>query len=130
MRLCGWWTEATGWERRRARRLREPPAWDGSVSAITCWEIALLVEKGRLRLARDVTTWLDGALSLPGVRLMAIDPPIAVASVRLPGNFHSDPADRLIVATARHYGVPLVTADRAILAYAQEGHVRAVDAGR
>ncbi len=99
------------------------------ISAITCWEIALLAERGRLRLACEVTTWLDGALSLPGVRLMAIDPPIAVASVRLPGDFHSDPADRLIVATARHHGVPLVTADRAILAYAQQGHVRAVDAG-
>ena len=60
---------------------------------------------------------------------MAIDPPIAVASVRLPGDFHSDPADRLVGATAWHHGVPLVTADRAILAYAQQGHVRAADAG-
>lgn len=100
------------------------------VSAITCWEIALLAERGRLRLAREVTAWIEEALALPGFRLIPINPQVAVASTRLPNDFPSDPADRLIVATAQHHGAPLVTADRAILAYAQLGHVRTVDARR
>lgn len=100
------------------------------LSAITPWEVALLAGKGRLRLGRDVAAWLDEALALPGLRLIPIDPSIAVASVGLPGDLGADPADRFIVATARHLGVPLVTADRAILAYGRQGHVRALDARR
>ena len=98
------------------------------VSAITPWEIALLMEKGRLRLGQEVRAWLEAVLSLPGVRLAPIEPQIAVDSVRLPGDFHADPADRIIVATARHFDITLVSADKAILSYAAKGHVRAVDA--
>ena len=100
------------------------------VSAITPWEIALLAERGRLRLGRDVGGWIDAALGLPGVHLMPIEPAIAIDSVRLPGSFQADPADRLIVATARHCAAPLLTADRAILDYAAGGHVHVVDASR
>ena len=99
-----------------------------AVSAITPWEIALLTERGRLRLGREVATWIETALALPGVYLLPIVPAIAVDSVRLPGEFHSDPADRFIVSTARHHDVPLITADRAILAYSAAGHVLAMDA--
>ena len=109
--------------------IKEAASGDGLlVSAITPWEIALLVEKGRLRLGREVGVWLETALALPGHVLAPITPAIAVDSVRLPGDFHADPADRLIVATARHRGVPLLTADRAILSYAASGHLHAVDA--
>ena len=100
------------------------------VSAITPWEIALLVEKGRLRLAREVAEWLDVALTAPGVRLLPIEPAIALDSVRLPGTFHADPADRIIVATARRWGGSLITADAAIVAYGEAGHVDVVDAER
>ena len=98
------------------------------VSAITPWEIALLCQKGRLSLGRDVGVWIDEALSRPGVRLAPIEPAIALGSVRLPGTFHADPADRFIVATARHLAAQLVTADREILNYADKGYVAAVDA--
>ena len=98
-----------------------------AVSAITPWEIALLVERRRLRLGREVGAWIAEALALPGVALIPIEPAIAIDSVRLPGEFHADPADRFIVATARHLQVPLLTADRRILAYSAAGHVRAVD---
>ena len=100
------------------------------VSAITPWEIALLAERNRLRLAREVGAWIDMALALPGITLVPVEPAIAIDSVRLPGAFHADPADRFIVATARHREAPLLTADRAILSYAAGGHVRALDAGR
>ena len=98
------------------------------ISAITPWEIALLAERGRLRLAQDVGEWIDAALSAQSVDVLPIEPAIAVASVRLPGQFHADPADRLIVATARHWGVPLATADQAIAGYAADGHLRVIDA--
>ncbi len=98
------------------------------VSAITAWEIALLAEKGRLHLGREVGAWIKTVLALPGVRLAPIEPERAVDSVRLPGSFHADPADRIIVATARHWDAPLLTADGAILDYGTRGHVRTADA--
>ncbi len=98
------------------------------VSAISAWEIALLAEKGRLRLGREVGQWIEAALALPGIRLAPIVPRIAIDSVRLPGAFHADPADRLIIATARHFETALLTADKAILAYAERGHLRAINA--
>ena len=100
------------------------------VSAITPWEIALLSDKGRLTLEKDVGVWIDEALDIPGIRLTPLEPGIAVGSVRLPGAFHADPADRMIVATARFLGAPLLTADSAILEYGGAGHVRVIDAAR
>ena len=98
------------------------------VSAITPWEIALLAERNRLRLVQEVGTWIEAVLALPGIKLMPIEPEIAIDSARLPGAFHADPADRLIIATARHSGARLLTADGTILSYAKRGHVDTVDA--
>ena len=100
------------------------------VSAMTPWEIALLVEKSRLRLAMEVAVWMEKVLGAQGIDLLPIEPAIALDSVRLPGDFPAGPADRLIVATARHWGVPLLTADQTILAYAADGHVQAIDASQ
>jgi PIN domain nuclease of toxin-antitoxin system len=86
------------------------------VSAISCWEVAKLVELGRLQLALPVYQWLTQALQ-PPVQLLPLSPEIAVGSTQLPGTFHRDPADQIIVATARHFGCPLVTMDRLIRAY-------------
>ena len=98
------------------------------LSAITPWEVALLVERGRLRLGRELSGWIEEVLALPGVSLVPIEPAIAIDSVRLPGDFHADPADRFIVATARHLDAPLLTADRKILNYSAAGHVQTVNA--
>ena len=87
------------------------------VSIISCWEVAKLVERGRLQLTLPVERWLERALALPGVRLLELTPRIVVESTQLPGEFHRDPADQLIVATARIYDVPLLTADGKVLAY-------------
>jgi PIN domain nuclease of toxin-antitoxin system len=87
------------------------------VSAISCWEVAKLVENNRLSLPIAADEWLDQALTYPGVRLLELTPQIAVASTQLPGVFHRDPADQIIVATARVYDCPLVTLDGKILAY-------------
>ena len=100
-----------------------------AISAITPWEVALLVSKGRLSLGASLDTWMTEAVALDGTVVLPIEPSIAVQSVSLPGTFHADPADRFIVATAREHDIPVVTVDRAILAYAAEGHVRVIDAG-
>jgi PIN domain nuclease of toxin-antitoxin system len=98
------------------------------VSAITPWEIALLVSKGRLTLGRDVMAWIHTAMEIPGVHLAPLTPEIAVASTRLPWEMHPDPADRILVATARSLGATLVTADGALLDFSGKGHFRAMDA--
>ncbi len=87
------------------------------VCAISCWETAKLVEHGRLPLPLPVDEWMAKALAYPGIRLLPLSPEVAVESTQLPGTFHRDPADQIIVATARIYRCPLVTVDANIRAY-------------
>lgn len=91
------------------------------VSAITAWEIALLVDKGRITLTMGVDDWLATVEEIKGVRFAPVDVATAVESTRLPGEFHKDPADRMIVALARRFNAALVTADEKITNYR---HVR------
>lgn len=115
---------------RNARRTIEAAVPDGClrVSVISAWEVAMLEQKGRLNLGDDCETWVRNALAAPGTRLAEVTPHIAVCSTRLPGAFHGDPADRMLVATARECDAVFLTADREVLRYAAEGHVRAVSA--
>jgi PIN domain nuclease of toxin-antitoxin system len=100
------------------------------VSTISVWEIALLQAIHRIELSQDVRTWVGRALAFPGVQLKGLSPSIAIESTRLPGSLHRDPADRILIATARLTGAALVTCDKRILSYAKQGHVRTVDATR
>ena len=94
------------------------------VSIISTWEVAMLAAKGRVNLALPTRAWMAQALSHPAVRQLAFDDPaVVVESNELPGNFHADPADRLLVATARIGGYVLATRDRKILDYAKAGYV-------
>ena len=86
------------------------------VSIISGWEVAKLVELGRLTLSLAVDEWLATALAYPGVEQLELTIPIIIESTKLTG-FHRDPADQLIVATARIHGCLLLTADAKILAY-------------
>jgi PIN domain nuclease of toxin-antitoxin system len=99
------------------------------VSAISAWEIALLVNKGRLNLGEPAQDWLAKTMKHPAWQTIPVDVAAAVESVNLPGDFRNDPADRFIVATARLQGFALLTADSAILNYSKAGHVKAIDAG-
>ena len=87
------------------------------ISSISAWEIALLVEKERLTLTMDVNDWLKVVAEIDSVRFVALDNDVAVQSVRLPGVFHPDPADRFITALARRHSVPVVTSDTKIRRY-------------
>ena len=98
------------------------------VPAISIWEIAQLEATRRLQLSVDVRAWVGRALAFPGVRLTGLTPAIAIESTRLPGALHRDPADRILIATARLMGAALVTRDERILGYAKKGHVKVVDA--
>lgn len=98
-------------------------AGDGQVmvSAITAWELAMLVERGRVALAMELDEWLRAVESIEGVSFVPITAALAAQSVNLPGEFHKDPADRMIVALARELNALLITADEKIQRYP---HVR------
>ncbi|MFU8816503.1 MAG: type II toxin-antitoxin system VapC family toxin [Pseudomonadales bacterium] len=114
-----WWVNGDEQLSARARKAIEKEVGSGQVfiSAITAWEVAMLVEKGRLTLTMDVKDWIDTVTAIDGVRFVPVDNEVAIQSVRLPGGFHPDPADRLIVALARRLSAALVTSDAKIRAY-------------
>ena len=115
-----WWMEKgrkielEGFQRAQMLKHRDD-GW--GVSVISCWEVAYLVHAGRLKLTRPIDEWIRIALNEPGVRLLHLTPDIAVESTRLPPPIHRDPADRILIATARNLDIPMLTADREILEY-------------
>ena len=86
-------------------------------SSISVWEIYLLVAKNKLSFSVDVDTWLEKVESLPFMQFVPVDNKIAAKSVNLPEPLHSDPTDRIIIATALQNGADLITSDKRILAY-------------
>lgn len=114
-----WWVAGDSQLSRAAREAIEAEAQDGEilVSAISAWEVAMLAKVGRLALTMNAGAWLETVAQVPAVRFVPVDVRISVQSVDLPGEFHKDPADRIIVATARHHSVPLVSADLKIRDY-------------
>ncbi|QEO25188.1 type II toxin-antitoxin system VapC family toxin [Xanthomonas translucens] len=99
------------------------------VSFISAWEVAMLSAKGCLNLAMPAQAWIERSLAHPAMRLIPLDSTsVAVESNELPGAFHADPADRLLVATARIGGFVLVTRDQKILDYGAAGHVNVLAA--
>ena len=113
-----WWMTASTQLTARHQHLLNVHQSSGlGVSIISCWEVAKLVEIGRIGFTLPVLDWLQQAIAHPALKLLDLNPEIAVASTQLPPPFHRDPADQIIVASARHYGLPLLTADTRILAY-------------
>lgn len=113
-----WWVHGDSQLTRRQAKVIDAAEVDLiGVSAISVWEVAKLVEYNRLKLPCPLGDWFDEALNYPGIRLVELSPEIAIESTRLPGEFHRDPADQLIVATARIYDCRLVTSDSKILKY-------------
>ncbi len=97
-----------------------------AISPITAWEIGVLNTRGRLPLLIEPAAWFRGLMALPGLQLAALTPEILIQSSFLPGDPPRDPADRIIIATARTVGYRLVTRDRLLLAYAEAGHIEGV----
>ncbi len=88
-----------------------------AISIMSVWEIAKLVQKNRIDLNMTVDRWIYGALDSELICRIQLDERVALESTKLPGDFHNDPADQIIVATARVHNLTLITADRKILAY-------------
>jgi len=98
------------------------------VSVISVWEIALLVRQNKLALHGGVERWIDTALAVAGLQLLPFSPQIAIESVNLPEPMHKDPADRILVASARVARLTLITSDKAVLAFSKTtglAHLRA-----
>jgi PIN domain nuclease of toxin-antitoxin system len=99
------------------------------VSPVSAWEVGFLSRgssAGRFSFLPDPKTWFARLLAGPGIRSAAFTPAIAIDAAHLPGDLHRDPADRLLIATARHLCLPIVTRDSEILTYARQGHGRAI----
>lgn len=121
-----WWANGEPAQLSAAAQSAIDAEMDGGqilVSSMSAWELAMLVERGRVALSMDVASWLDTLSRIDAVQMVPVDSEIAVKSVQLPGDFHTDPADRIIVATARKFAAPLVSADEKIRSYP---HVRAI----
>ena len=113
-----WWVDGNeNLSPEQTREIQNNEAGIIGVSAISCWEVAKLVERGRIEFDVPVDEWIHQALNYPGVRLLELTPEIAVESTRLPEGFHRDPADQIIVATARIYDCLLITVDDGIRNY-------------
>jgi PIN domain nuclease of toxin-antitoxin system len=120
-----WWAGDAPELPKTARRAIDAALREGEVlvSSMSVWEVAMLVARGRLRLAMAVDEWVGRAERIAGLRFVPVSNAIALRSVQLPGRFHDDPADRIIVATALSQGAIVVTKDEKIRGYA---HVRTV----
>jgi PIN domain nuclease of toxin-antitoxin system len=115
-----WWVTEDRRLSRRAKTaiataLDEQDLW---LSLISVWEVAKKIEKQQLVLDRPLDEWLDEAVAIPALGVWELTRPILVQSCGLPTPFHGDPADQMIVATARHHGAVVVTKDQRIRRYA------------
>jgi len=117
-----WWAAEDKRLSKRAATLISRATSDGAIllSPISIWELAKKVEKQQLVFDRPLRQWIERATQLPGVALAELTPEILIDSCDLPQPFHGDPADQIIVATARHHQATLVTKDSKLLDY---GHV-------
>ena len=103
-----------------------PKAQDGElfISPISAWEIATLAAKGKIALTMSPEVWFERFCDQRGVVLAEMSPSVLIASAALPGAPPSDPADRILLATAREFGYTLVTRDKHLLEYGEQGHAR------
>lgn len=120
-----WLLEEAGKLRPESVSTIDRSARDGDlcVSASSFWELGLLDAAGRIRIEQPFADWLSQAKTRTGIAVAPLTEDMAFDSTRLPGEFHNDPADRFIVATARALDATLVTRDSRILRYGSQGHV-------
>jgi PIN domain nuclease of toxin-antitoxin system len=97
------------------------------VSPITAWEVGMLASKGRFKSRYSAPRWWSLLIGLPQIAVVDMPPQLLLDSSLLPGQLHRDPADRIIVATAREYGFTVMTRDRALLDYGKQGHLSVLE---
>jgi PIN domain nuclease of toxin-antitoxin system len=97
------------------------------ISPISAWEVGMLASRGRLQLLIRPERWFANLFEVPGVQLAPMSPDVLIASSYLPGKPPNDPTDRILAATARELGATLITRDRALLRYGEQGHVAVLE---
>lgn len=115
-----WWVNGDDLLSDKAKKLIDKTIKNNKeiiISSISVWEIAMLTEQKRLLLSIDINKWINEVSAIKGVRFHPVDNEIAIKSALFPGELHKDPADRIIIATARLLAAPLITADKKIHAY-------------
>jgi PIN domain nuclease of toxin-antitoxin system len=105
-----WWVTQSKKLSRRAKRAIESARQVG-LPAACCWEMAMLVAAGRLKLDREVRQWVRDAMDVPRLLWLELSPDIAVSAGSVAASFHGDPIDRMVVATALELRAPLISAD-------------------
>lgn len=98
------------------------------ISAISVWEVAMLVAKNRISIKMPIQEWVKQSLFQPGLKLIPLYPEIAIESTTLPGEFHGDPVDKIIIATARYEQSVIITRDQKILNYSKNGYIATKEA--
>lgn len=101
-----------------------------AISAISLWEIGLLVSRNKLALPVSIDRWVDMVEHEAAIEILPVTRVVAVNAGMLPEYEHGDPGDRIVLATARNSACPVMTSDRRMLAYAASGHIQAIDARR
>ena len=114
-----WWTvsEPAQLSRKARQLITKMPPEQRAIASISIWEFAMMVTRGRIELTISPDEWLDYAINKIGLTILELNSKIALESCNLPGNFHKDPADRIIVATARIHNMTLITKDQKIIDY-------------
>lgn len=112
-----------------AARLIEQARKTGNlyISAISIWEIAMLVNKDKIALSISLDEWVNKLLETPGLNLIDLSVPVLIQSCELPKYEHKDPADRLIIASVRSINSHLMTFDQKIIDYADRGYIKVID---
>ncbi|MGM0453648.1 MAG: type II toxin-antitoxin system VapC family toxin [Thermodesulfobacteriota bacterium] len=119
-----WWclTEPENLSEKAIETIKQTKTDQRAIASISIWELAMMAAKKRIELKVSISKWFSKAIHESGISVIELSPEIAVESCRLPGDFHKDPADRIIVATARVHNFLLLTKDQKILDYP---HVKA-----
>jgi PIN domain nuclease of toxin-antitoxin system len=114
-----WWTisEPAQLSRKARQLITKMPPEQRAIASISIWEFAMMITRGRIELTISPDEWLDYAINKTGLTILELNSKIALESCNLPGNFHKDPADRIIVATARVSRSQLITKDQKIIEY-------------
>jgi PIN domain nuclease of toxin-antitoxin system len=114
-----WWslTEPENLSKKAIALIKQAKTDERFISSVSIWEFAMMVAKKRIELKISPAKWLARAIDETGIMVIELSPDIATDSCSLPGEFHKDPADRIIVATARVYNLTLLTKDQKILDY-------------
>ncbi len=105
------------------RIIKSTPTDQRAIASISIWEFSMLVSRRRIHVKIAPEQWLENAIHRNGLQIFNITPNVAIESCHLPGTFHNDPADRIIVATARIFNLTITTKDKKIINYP---HVNAV----